>query len=167
MLISFKGIGWPKQRRSFIHTLPLLARPMQRARAVIYICTHRPSCPLSHHECPCTHAPLHTCATNILSVSTIPRPSHAPSNYMCVVILDPPPFVFVSVIILLPTISKLIVFKKGIHLTLTNPNQKPLHSPYKIFSRPTNNLYTRSPGWYTADKWHTTAIGQQSTVSGH
>lgn len=36
-------------------------------------------------------------------------------------ICDPPPFVFVSVVILLSSISKLTPSKKGIHLTLTNP----------------------------------------------
>lgn len=60
-------------------------------------------------------------------------------------ICDPPPFVFASVIILLSSISKLIVVKKGIHLTLTNqtknpnktPKTKPLFtSPYKIFTSP-------------------------------
>jgi len=38
-------------------------------------------------------------------------------------IFDPPPFVFVSVLILLPIISKLTVVKKGIYLTLTNTTQ--------------------------------------------
>ena len=41
---------------------------------------------------------------------------------VCAAICDPHLFVFASVIILLSSMSKLIVFKKGIHLTLTNPN---------------------------------------------
>ena len=59
-------------------------------------------------------------------------------------ICDPPPFVFASVIILLSSMSKLMVVKKGIHLTLTNKLLSPkptLHFIHTNFTSPCKILY--------------------------
>lgn len=105
-----------------------------RARS-LYTCAHVSALRSAPTPCcPCTtsYTPLLTSGCPLRFVTY-----HAPGvfvRFVYVCDLRPPPFVFASVIILLPSISKLIPSQKGIHLTLTNsiklktnPKQTPNH----------------------------------------
>ena len=141
------------------------------ARAIIIYMHPSPTAPRPHHTTSPTTPPPHSRTSPAVTIMPCRALLRVRLCDSCMpAICGPPPFVFVSVIILSPSISKLMSSQKGIHLTLTKPtkhqNKYPTPTPKKkkpIHKIRPITLYTPRRAWYT---WHVTYNSNPFTPNG-